>query len=47
MVGNGNFDWHYWWSGFQLKTMDTFLTDDYFFTGDGYIQDYSLQLSSE
>jgi hypothetical protein len=27
--------------------MGTFITDEYFFTGDGYKEDFSLQMSSE
>jgi hypothetical protein len=47
MIGDGSQSWHYWWSGSQLQTEGTFPTDDFFFTGDGYIFDISLQSSSE
>lgn len=47
MVGDGSQSWHYWWTGSQLNTQGTFPTDDFYFTGDGYIFDISLQVSSE
>lgn len=47
VVGDGSLKWHYWWTGAQLKTQGTFPTDDFYFTGDGYIFDISMSVSSE
>lgn len=40
-------DWHRWKSGEETKTKPSFYTDDSIWTGDGYIIDFSLNLTAK
>jgi len=42
-----NYTWYTWRSGEETGTKDSFYTDDFGGTGDGYIIDYSLGLTTE
>jgi hypothetical protein len=43
----GDQDWHLWRSAKELRAQSSFYTDDNSYTGDGYVRDFSLGLSSE
>jgi len=39
--------WWYWHSADDIETHSSFYTDDFATTGDGYIQDFSLGMTTE
>lgn len=41
------YSWYKWRSAEQLQTKSSFYTDDFYTSGDGYVVDFSLTLSSE
>lgn len=42
-----SYQWYKWNSADELETKSSWYTDDSSYTGDGYIQDYSLGMNSE
>lgn len=46
-IGTGNQEWNKWKTAKELETADSFYTDEYSYTGDGFILDFSLGITSE
>lgn len=44
---NVTYQWYKWNSASELETKGSWYTDESSYTGDGYIQDYSLGINSE
>ena len=46
-IGDGKLEWQKWKTADELDTADSFYTDEYSYTGDGFILDFSLNISSQ
>ena len=46
-IGSGQESWQVFRTGEELTTSDSFYTDEFYYTGDGFVKDFSLGMTSK